>query len=70
MVGAREWISRLTGFRGPAIPDAPTLPVRDPWPGDPGRGARVLKGEVEYLGTTKALLPGGFGSSQGTALIQ
>ena len=69
MVGAREWISRLTGFRGAAIPDAPALPVRDPWPGDPGRGARILKGEIEYLGTTRALLPGGFGSTQGTALI-
>ena len=44
--GARRAIARLPNIGMTLgmtrIPDAPALPVRDPWPGDPGRGARLL----------------------------
>lgn len=40
------------------VPDAPALPVRDPWPGDANRGARALKGELESGGGVMALAPG------------
>lgn len=37
------------------IPDAPALSVRDPWPGDASRGARILKGELELAGAIRSL---------------
>lgn len=42
---ARRAMARLPTLRLGRVPDAPALPVRDPWPGDPVRGARLLKGE-------------------------
>jgi uncharacterized heparinase superfamily protein len=47
------------------IPDAPALSVRDPWPGDPGRGARILKGELELAGCVRPLEPGCWSDSTG-----
>ncbi len=32
------------------IPEAPQVTVREPWPGIPERGARLLKGELEIAG--------------------
>jgi uncharacterized heparinase superfamily protein len=40
------------------VPDAPALPVRDPWPGEPSRGGRLLKGEMELAGSVCLLQPG------------
>ena len=40
------------------VPEAPALPVRDPWPGDPVRGARLLQGELEVSGSVIPLAPG------------
>jgi len=42
---ARRAIARLPSLRISRVPDAPALPVRDPWPGDAARAARLLRGE-------------------------
>lgn len=55
---ARRAMARLPSLRMTRIPDAPALPVRDPWPGDPARGARLLKGELEQGGGVRPLAPG------------
>ena len=51
---ARSLIARLQSIRSIGGPDAPALPLRDPWPGDPARGARLVGAELEFGG---ALLP-------------
>ncbi|HTQ69914.1 MAG TPA: heparinase II/III family protein [Acidocella sp.] len=51
---ARTWFTRLQNLRPSGGPDAPALPLRDPWPGDPARGARLVKAELEFGG---AVLP-------------
>lgn len=51
---ARSLITKLRHIRPLAGPDVPALPLRDPWPGDPARGARLVKSELEFGG---ALLP-------------
>ncbi|MCF3946918.1 heparinase II/III family protein [Acidiphilium iwatense] len=67
MRGARQWMAKLASLRGASVPDAPSLPVRDPWPGEPARGARIIKGEIEYLGVVRPLRPGGFTSGDASA---
>ena len=47
---ARRAMARLPSLRLGRVPDAPALPVRDPWPGDPGRGAHLLRGELAMGG--------------------
>ena len=57
----------MPSLRMGRVPDAPALPVRDPWPGDPGRGARLLRGELELGGAACPLAPGAWaapGSSE------
>ncbi|HEY7578939.1 MAG TPA: heparinase II/III family protein [Acetobacteraceae bacterium] len=66
---ARRAIARLPSFRLGRVPDAPALPVRDPWPGDPGRGARLLRGELELGGGVRTLRPGGWGGVSGSPLL-
>ena len=56
----RRRLARLPSLRMTRVPDAPAHPVRDPWPGDPLRGARLLKGELELAGSIAALSPGEF----------
>ncbi|WBO59622.1 hypothetical protein GT370_01420 [Acidocella sp. MX-AZ03] len=51
---ARTWFTRLQNLRPAGGPDAPALSLRDPWPGDPARGARLVKAELEFGG---AVLP-------------
>ena len=57
-MGVRQWgrdarlsLARLPSFTqslGLArIPDAPQVSVRDPWPGSPARGARLMRGELD-----------------------
>jgi len=65
MRGARRKLARLPSLRLGRVPDAPALPVRDLWPGDPARGANLLKGEIEIAGGIAALKPGGFGDLAG-----
>ncbi|MEE3502158.1 heparinase II/III family protein [Acidiphilium acidophilum] len=67
--GARLWMAKLATIRSGGVPDAPALPVRDPWPGEPGRGARILKGEIEYRGAIRPLRPGGFNASDASPLM-
>ena len=57
MRDARRVMARLPSLRLSRVPDAPALPVRDPWPGDPGQGARLLKGELEVGGAVCPLHP-------------
>jgi len=52
---ARRVAARLPSLRPGRVPDAPALPVRDPWPGDAGRGARLLKGELGWHGAVRPL---------------
>ncbi len=68
--GARGLFARLQNMRGGQAPDAPAMPIRDPWPGDPGRGARLVKGELELLGATRPMPPGAFAPGGGTEAIR
>lgn len=61
MIRLRSWardarlaLSRLP-IRMGRVPDAPSLSVRDPWPGDPARAARILKGELVLAGSVLRL---------------
>ena len=56
--GARQVVARLPLPRFVRVPDAPTQPVRDPWPGDLNLGARLLRGELEFGGAVLPLKPG------------
>jgi uncharacterized heparinase superfamily protein len=67
---ARRVLARLPSLRISRVPDAPALPVRDPWPGDPGRGARLLKGELELGGGVRILRPGAWGEASGSAVLR
>ena len=42
------------------VPDAPQVPTRDPWPGSPARGARMMRGELELGDRLVPLAPGGW----------
>jgi uncharacterized heparinase superfamily protein len=63
-------MARMPSLRIARVPDAPALPVRDPWPGDPQRGANLLKGELELGGTTAALRPGVFGEPSDSSAMR
>ena len=67
---ARRAMARLPSLRMARIPDAPALPVRDPWPGDAVRGARLLKGELELGGAVRALRPGAWTEGATTSLLR
>ena len=66
----RRRIARLPSLRMARVPDAPALPVRDSWPGDPVRGANLLKGELELGGSVAMLRLGGFASVGGSDLLR
>ncbi len=68
MRGARRAMARLPSLRMGRVPDAPALSVRDPWPGDPGRGAALIKGELEIGGSVQALRQGGWNQLGGSAV--
>jgi uncharacterized heparinase superfamily protein len=57
-------LARLPSFRMSA-PDAPSVSVRDPWPGDAVRGARLLKGEIVLHGSMRVLKPGAWPDAVG-----
>jgi uncharacterized heparinase superfamily protein len=67
---ARRKLARLPSLSMARIPDAPALPVRDPWPGDPARGANLLKGELELAGSLGLLRPGAFAEVAGSELLR
>jgi uncharacterized heparinase superfamily protein len=66
----RRRMARLPSLSMSRVPDAPAQPVRDPWPGDPARGANLLKGELELGGAIVALRPGGFAALPGPPLLR
>ena len=68
--GARGLLARLQNLRGIAAPDAPVLAMRDPWPGDPTRGARLIKGELDLNGSTRLMGTGIFGVITGTEMMR
>jgi uncharacterized heparinase superfamily protein len=70
MRDARRRLARLPSLRMTRIPDAPALPVRDPWPGDPNRGANLLKGDLDLAGTLGTLKPGSFVDIGGSDLLR
>jgi uncharacterized heparinase superfamily protein len=47
----------ISGFKPVRVPDAPARSFRDLWPGDAGRGARLMRGEFEALGAVRSLDP-------------
>jgi uncharacterized heparinase superfamily protein len=67
---ARRAFSRMPTLRMTRVPDAPALPVRDPWPGDPARGARLLKGELEMAGGVRTLRAGGWSDTSGAPALR
>ncbi len=52
------------------VPDAPAQPARDPWPGDPARGARLLRGELEHGGALLVLRPGVWASDTASPVLR
>ncbi len=67
---ARRSLARMPSLRMARVPDAPALPVRDPWPGDPQRGANLLKQEIEISGSAGRLVPGAMSSIGGSAVLR
>ncbi len=67
---ARGLFARLQNLRSSNIPDAPALAVRDPWPGDPGRGARLVKGELDLLGAVWPMGEHSFAVTTGTEIMR
>ena len=67
---ARRTFARLSNLRMGRVPDAPSLPVRDPWPGDDARGEQILKGELELFGATLRLRPGGWSDRSASPVMR
>ena len=67
---ARRRLAKLPNLSMARVPEAPAVPVRDLWPGDPDRGARLLKGELDLAGTVGVLKPGGFADVVGSDLLR
>ncbi len=67
---ARRAMSRMPALRMGRIPDAPALSVRDPWPGDPTVGARILKGELAAGGGVRALGSGCWADASGPEALR
>ena len=59
--GARRFLANLKPIR---VPDGPSRAFRDLWPGDAARGARLLRGEFEVMGTMRPLRPSEAGGAQ------
>lgn len=68
--GARRRLARLPSLSMARVPDAPALPVRDPWPGDAVRGANLLKREMELAGTVGQLVPGAMNETVGSGVLR
>jgi uncharacterized heparinase superfamily protein len=67
---ARRTMARLSNLRMGRVPDAPSLPVRDPWPGDATRAEQILKGELELFGATLRLRLGGWSDTTGSPVLR
>lgn len=67
---ARSLVARLQNLRTRNAPDAPALGLRDPWPGDPSRGARLVKAELEFAGAVLVLAPNVFHAASATPVMR
>ncbi|MBV8592330.1 MAG: heparinase, partial [Acetobacteraceae bacterium] len=67
---ARRTFARLPNLRMARVPDAPALPVRDPWPGDPARATRLLRGDLEVTGSTRPMRSGIWADASGNVLLR
>jgi len=67
---ARGFVARLQNLRSKNAPDAPALAVRDPWPGDPSRGARLVKAELEFSGAALLMPQGVFRTANATVMLR
>ncbi|HUW81013.1 MAG TPA: heparinase II/III family protein [Acidocella sp.] len=67
---ARGILAKLQNLRSHNAPDAPALGLRDPWPGDPSRGARLVKAELEFSGAVLAMRPGVFHAASATLMMR
>ncbi|MBE7209696.1 MAG: heparinase II/III family protein [Gluconacetobacter diazotrophicus] len=54
---ARLSLARLPALAGVRIPEQPATTIRDLWPGDTARGARLVRGELVLGGASCALRP-------------
>jgi uncharacterized heparinase superfamily protein len=66
----RGLVNRLQDLRAQPGPDAPALSLRDPWPGDPSRGARLVKAELEFAGAVMEVPPDIFMASNATPIMR
>ena len=66
----RRRMARLPSLSMTRVPDAPALPVRDPWPGDPARGAELLKGVLALGGSATVLRAGSFADDSATPVLR
>jgi uncharacterized heparinase superfamily protein len=64
---ARGLFAKIQNLRTANYPDAPALTVRDPWPGDPSSGARLIKNELGLMGAYCKLGNGAFSPSAGVS---
>jgi uncharacterized heparinase superfamily protein len=65
----RRLQARLPRLGMARVPDAPIQPMRDVWPGDAVRGARLLRGEIEIGGAVAALQPGNWAVDAPSSLL-
>ncbi len=66
---ARGLFAKIQNLRTANYPDAPALAVRDPWPGDPSRGARLIKDELGLMGAIRTLGAGVFANPAGASSV-
>lgn len=67
--GLRRVLARLPRPRMSRVPDGPIQPMRDVWPGDAVRGARLLRGELELGGATAFLQPGSWAGPPASPIL-
>lgn len=67
---ARGLLAKLQNLRTGNAPYAPAIGLRDPWPGDPSQGARLVKGELVFAGAVMALGPGVFHIANATTMMR
>ena len=65
----RRAMAKMPSLGMGRIPEGPSLPVRDLWPGDPARGERLLKGELDAGGGILRLRPGHWGDADSSPVL-
>ena len=67
---ARALLAKFHNLRSANAPESPAIAVRDPWPGDPTAGARLLKSELEFLGAVLPLAPAIFATDAASPTLR